>query len=120
MGTTVCIHKFPFFKYDFYALGVAHGYHFFQLDGKVLFQSDKIRLYEQAGVLLHFKFIKPDFQAFIEQRIARNEDWDDSVEYRSYREALGTEKIALELYDDGFSKKLENVESLDKFLLRLK
>jgi hypothetical protein len=119
LGTMVCIHKFPLFKYDFYPLGVAPGYHFFQSDGKVLRQSDKIRLHGRTGVLLHFKFIKPGFKESIEQRIERNEDWDDSVEYKAYREALGTEKNALELYDERFSKKLINVESLGRFLRRV-
>jgi len=120
LGTTVCIHKFPFFKYDFYPLGVAPGYHFFQEDGKVLRQSEKIRINKQPGLLLHFKFIKPGFHEFVEQRIARNEDWDESAEYRAYREALGDGKSALELYDERFSKKFRNVGSLVKFLLGVK
>lgn len=114
LGTTVCIHKFPFFRYDFHPLGVAPGYHFFQVDGEVLRQSGKIRLHEQSGVLLHFKFIKPRFEEFIEQRIARNEDWDDSAEYRSYLETM-QHKNTLEFYDEMYTRKLTSSEDIESF-----
>ncbi len=117
LDTTVCIHKFPLFKYDFYPVGMAPGYHVFQVDGNILFQSEKIRLQVEPSVLLHFKFIKPRFQEFVAQRIKRNEDWDDSVEYRAYGKALGTEKSELELYDEKFSRRLRSVGSLNKFLI---
>ena len=115
LGATVCIQKFPFFKFDFYPLGVAPGYHFFQADGKTLLQSNKVKLHDAPGVLLHFKFIKPQIQDFVEQRIARNEDWDDSAEYKAYQKAFGTENVALDLYDERFSRKLNNVADLEKF-----
>ena len=73
----------------------------------MLFQSELIRIHAKPGGLLHFKFIKPHFQAFIEQRIDRNEDWDNSAEYRAYRDAMGTGGNPLVFYDDGFSKKTD-------------
>jgi hypothetical protein len=115
-GVTACMQKFPLFKYDFSPLGVAPGYHVFQHNGEVLFQSDKIKLHRDPGVLLHFKFIKPQLAEFVEQRINRNEDWDDSAEYRAYREALGGKDNVLEFFDEKFSRKFENIESLGKFL----
>lgn len=114
LGATVCIHKFPFFLYNFYPLGVAPGYHFFQDSGNVLRQSDNIRLHEQTGVLLHFKFIKPRFNTFVDQRITRNEDWDDSIEYRSYRKALKTTGLICFL-DDKYSRKFVNPQDLNNF-----
>ena len=116
LGIEACITKFPLFKYDFYPLMMAPGYHFFQRDGDVVFQSEEISLLHQPGVLLHFKFIKPQFQEFVEQRIARNEDWKDSVEYRAYREFLIVKDSVLELYDGKFSQSFRDIESLNKFL----
>jgi hypothetical protein len=115
-GVTACMQKFPFFKYDFSPLGVAPGYHVFQQDGEVLFQSDKIRLHRCPGVLLHFKFIKPQLAEFVEQRINRNEDWEDSAEYRAYREVMGSNGDAMEFLDEKISKRFESIESLEKFL----
>lgn len=115
-GATVCITKFPFFKYDFHPLEMAPGYHFFQENGEVLFQSDEISLYADPGVLLHFKFIKPRFHEFVEKRVIRNEDWEDSAEYRLYQERLDAGEKALEFFERKFSKKLNNPASLDKFM----
>lgn len=115
LGTTVCIHKFPFFKYDFNPVGVSPGYHFFQAGGKVLRQCNKIRLHPQPEVLLHFKFIKPGFQEFVEQRVTRNEDWDNSGEYRAYSEVLVADEV-LVFFDRRFSKKLISVKDVDRIL----
>jgi hypothetical protein len=115
-GVTACMQKFPLFKYDFSPIGVAPGYHVFQHNGEVLFQSDKIKLHRAPGVLLHFKFIKPQLIEFVDQRIDRNEDWDDSAEYRAYREALGSKDNMLEFFDEKFSKRLEDIEDLRMFL----
>jgi len=115
LGTTVCIHKFPFFRFDFQPLGVATGYHFFQDQGDVVRQSELIRLHENPTVLLHFKFIKPNFRAFVRKRIADNQDWKDSVEYRSYEKTLGS-KPALQFLDPEFSRKLSSIEDLKSFM----
>lgn len=115
LGKEVCIHKFPLIKYDFNPIGVAPGYHFFQDDGKILRQCDKIRLHDQFGVLLHFKFIKPNLAEFIQSRIKNNQDWDDSTEYRAYSKVLeGQEELSL--YDVKYSKKLISIEDLEQFL----
>ena len=115
LGTTVCIHKLPFFKYDFRPLGVAPGYHFFQEKGHVLRQSDKIKLFNEPGVLMHFKFIKPGFKVFVERRIDINEDWDDSREYRAYHEALGSGAV-LQFYNSSVSRRFHDVSCFDEFL----
>jgi len=117
-GAAVCIHKFPLIKYDFDPLGVAPGYHFFQKDGVVIRRSEKIKLHVQPGILLHFKFIKPGFQKFIEKRIERNEDWEESAEYRVYREAL-VDKGTLGLLDKKYSRKLTCTRELNEFFRTL-
>jgi len=114
LGTTVCIHKLPFFRYDFSPVGVAPGYHFFQRDGRILRQSDQIHLLEHPAVLLHFKFIKPYFKAFVERRLAHNEDWNDSAEYRSYSEVLKS-RDSIRFWSPEFSKRLERAEDLSAF-----
>ena len=113
-GTTVCIHKFPFFKYDFYPLEVAPGYHFFQEDGKVFHQSEKIRLHDKPGLLLHFKFIKPKLAEFIQSRIKNNQDWNNSAEYRSYLRVLERQQ-ELFFYDVKYSKKFITIRDLEQF-----
>lgn len=114
LGTTVCIHKFQFFRYDFYPVGVAPGYHFFQDRGKILIDSSAIKLFNKPAVTLHFKFIKPNFRDFIARRIANNEDWNDSAEYRAYMRIL-EQNDALQLFDENYSKKLESIVDLEKF-----
>jgi hypothetical protein len=113
-GTGVCITKFPFFNYDFAPLGMAPGYHFFQNDGQVLFQSEKIRLLDTPCVLLHFKFIKPRFVEFIERRVANNQDWENSAEYRKYLEVLENGN-KLEFYDERYTRRLSRHENLSHF-----
>jgi hypothetical protein len=113
-NATVCVHKFPLFKYNFFPIGVASGCHFFQENEKVLRSSDRIKLYDPPAVLLHFKFIKPDFRRFVERRISNNQDWDDSFEYRKYRDALDATG-ALRMFDRKYSRKLESIEDLRSF-----
>ena len=105
----------PFFKYDFYPLAPSSGYHFFQENGKVLLDTDLIRLHRDPGVLLHFKFIKPQIQSFIEQRVERNEDWNDSSEYRAYLETIGNDRIDIQFYDNHYSRRLTSMQILDAF-----
>ena len=114
-GGKPCIQKMPFFKYDFYPLAPSSGYHFFQENGKVLLDTDLIRLHRDPGVLLHFKFIKPQIQSFIEQRVERNEDWNDSSEYRAYLETIGNDRIDIQFYDNHYSRRLTSMQILDAF-----
>lgn len=118
LDTTVCIHKFPFFKYDFISLGVAPGYHFFQEKGSVLKQSKKIKLFDESCILMHFKFIKPGFKLFVERRININEDWGESKEYKAYHKALGA-GASLRFYKAQMSRRFHDISSLDEFLTSL-
>lgn len=57
---------------------------------KKLSYLDQFRL-ANTILLLRFKFIKSCFRASVERRIERNEDWNNSAEYRIYKEAPGAE-----------------------------
>ncbi|KAG1665682.1 hypothetical protein GQR58_019183 [Nymphon striatum] len=113
---TVCILKFPFFKYNFQPLQMAAGYHFFQENGKVIFESEKVKPLKLPCVLMHFKFIKPDLSAFFRRRVELNQDWDNSSEYQSYVDALPGES-SLSFYDGGYSRRMESDESLREFFI---
>ena len=114
--TTVCIHKFPFCKFIFQPLGVAPGYHVFQENNEVLRESDRIRLHQGCGVLLHFKFIKPNLREFIKTRVHNNEDWEDSSEHHGYLEKFGPDpKIGF--FDPIVSRKLNYAYDLTDFFV---
>jgi hypothetical protein len=113
LGTNVCLHKFPLFRFDFAPLRLAPGAHYFRESDQILHSSDRIRLYDQAAVLLHFKFIKPDFAEFIARRVARDEDWNGSAEYKSYQRAMHLGE--LRLFDPAYSRRLIEMADLDPF-----
>jgi len=126
LGTNACINKFPFFKYDFYPMGVAPGYHFFQLDGNVQLQSHKINLFQQAGVLLHFKFLKPHLGKFFQARVEENlcEEVASDESSRAARSwANENEQYALvfahegsvNFYDHQYSRLLNEISDLSNF-----
>jgi hypothetical protein len=114
LDSTVCIHKFPFFRYDFFPADVAPGCHLFKENGQVLRVADKIRLHPSFAVLQHFKFIKPNFRQFVERRITNKQDWNDCSEYQKYLEALDVSGT-LRLFDPRYSRRLESIEDLDSF-----
>lgn len=113
LNTRVCIHKFPFFKYDFQPLKLVAGYHFFQLDSKIVLESANICLFDPE-VLLHFKFIKPDLKSFFNRRVKLNQDWDDSSEYKSYLYELSKEK-GIVFYSKKYSRRFESFKDLRLF-----
>jgi glycosyltransferase involved in cell wall biosynthesis len=113
-GKTVCLHKFPVFKYDFHPIGVATGCHYFQSGGELLVTSQSIRLAPDPVGLLHFKFVKPDLAAFVARRISENQDWQDSAEYRAYDEKL-RDGPALSLFDAEYSRRFVGYEDVVRF-----
>ena len=98
-----CIIKRSLFYYDFssqYCIG--HGYHYLiSKETKKILEKSDIKLYPYLEYLLHYKFIKPDFTEFVKKRIANNQDWNNSSEYKL------------------FSKKLVNKKQLDKIFRQL-
>jgi len=126
LGAKVCINKFPFFKYDFHPLEVAPGYHFFKVNGKVQLQSDKISLFQQAGVLLHFKFLKPHLEDFFKTRVNESQcedvvsdgarhaarSWAD--ENQQYAQ-LFAHQGSVDFFDHHYSRLLKDVGDLSSF-----
>jgi hypothetical protein len=125
-GTKACINKFSLFIYNFYPLGVAPGYHFFQTGGRVQLQSEKISLFQQACVLLHFKFLKPHLGDFFQTRVKESLSeevtsdeahraasvWADENE--QYRQ-LFSQEGAVNFYDHQYSKRLKEIGDLSNF-----
>jgi len=110
----VCIHNFPFFKYDFSPLGLAPGRHYFEHEGKKLRSTGKIRLHEHPGILLHFKYLRPDFRQFVIDRIKNNQDWNESAEYRNYLRLLDAD-APLYFFNPTYSKMMTCIDDLDPF-----
>jgi len=114
MKTDNIIHKLPFFKYNFQPLRLNMGTHFFHYKRQVVFDADVIRLLDQMAVLLHFKFVKPNFIDYLDTQISNNEHWNDSIEYKNYKASLSGED-ALHFYDENYSKKFDGLEDLSDF-----
>ena len=90
-----CLTKRSFFKYDFYNTHECQvGYHWIlpktfeswaSMDAeKWINSSPELRFTKSHILIKHFKFIKPDLKKFFNTRVSRNEDWDNSSEYKSY------------------------------------
>jgi hypothetical protein len=82
----VCLNKFPLFLAPPEEVRVAPGCHKFMRGGEIV--SDPLIFKTPNRIvpsfLLHFKFIKPQLADVFRTRIIRNEDWDNSSEYRAY------------------------------------
>lgn len=112
---TVCIHKFPFFKYNFKSVTVAAGCHYFQdRNGEVIKDTQEVKLFDVPAILLHFKFIKPSLRKFFENRVSINQDWDESSEYKSYANIMRNNS-SLKLFDENYSRKFKDSQSLRFF-----
>tara|TARA_B100000963_G_scaffold346131_1_gene351007 strand:- start:238 stop:480 length:243 start_codon:yes stop_codon:yes gene_type:complete len=73
-----------------------------------------IKIHSRHEYLLHFKFIKPNFEEFINNRIKNNQDWDNSSEYKMYR------KLNIyNLFHKDYSIKLENKSQLDNIFKKI-
>ena len=116
LNTSNIIHKFPIVRYIFNEKTVQPNPHFFDYNNKHVLNAPKIRLTQHPAILLHYKFIKPDFLDFLKQQIANNEHWNNSQEYKKYYETLSS-KRSITFYDEKFSRKLDiqSPELLEKF-----
>lgn len=127
----VCLTKKSFFKYDFYKTHkLSVGMHW-------LFPRDfdhtsdwsayknwqdmnkRIRMSDDICTVGHFKFIKPNIYEYFNKRVDRNQDWDNSNEYRNYIKIntssffadnvsvqySSVEKIYADVFDDGINRK---------------
>jgi len=114
LNTYNIINKFPIIKYIFNANTAQPSIHFFSRQGKDVFTAPLVKLNVYPVVLLHYKFIKPDFLAYLKKQIENDEHWKDSIEYKNYYEALKN-KNEISFYDEQYSKKFESMEDLEAF-----
>lgn len=94
----VCLTKKSFFKYNFYKTHkLSVGMHWLlPLDfdhtepgawsayTKWSEMNRHIKFWPGIYGVAHFKFIKPDVYSFFKKRVDRNQDWDNSTEYKTY------------------------------------
>jgi len=114
LNTYNIIHKFPIVKYNFSADIAEPNTHFFSRQGKHIFNSPFVKLNVYPVVLLHYKFIKPNFLDYVKQQIENDEHWHDSAEYKNYYDAL-KQKNEISFYDQNYSKKFERMADLEAF-----
>jgi len=82
-NVTACLGKRSLIKYDFKEFELSVGCHW------IIPKSDKsneknIKYYNDFSIIKHFKFIKPSLKSFFEERVERNQDWNNSEEYKNY------------------------------------
>lgn len=114
LNTENIISKFPFFKFNFSPLVIRAGCHFFANETHLLFASKNIRLTSNPCVLMHFKFIRPDFSSYLDRMVLENQHWHESKEYKQYQIALnGREYVSF--FDEKFSQEYREQSDLAEF-----
>ena len=112
---SVCLNKKSFFKYTFY------NSHLLSAGMHWLFPADfedwnynnwntankHLSYSSTIHIIAHFKFIKPNLYDYIQLRIDRNQDWNNSEEYKTY---LKYKKDTF--YDTNISRKFSTIEQL--------
>lgn len=101
------LNKKSFFKNIFYEkCGLGPGMHFFYWkDGRknVLSNSPNCKQFKFFGVvqaLAHFKYLRSDIDQYFSLRVLRNEDWNNSSEYKQYL----SDGLASSFYDETISQ----------------
>ena len=96
-NNSVCLTKKSFFKYNFYKTHrLEVGMHWILSNefedwdsyGGWNESNKFLKFLNDITIVAHFKFIKPDLKSFIQQRIDRNQDWNNSCEYKKYKNSL--------------------------------
>lgn len=123
-----CLTKKSFFKYDFFETHkLSVGMHWvFPKDftnwktyGNWNETNKNIKYCPDICALGHFKFIKPNIYDFFNKRVKRNQDWDNSDEYKNYIKTnltsffdndisvqyTSVEKIYEDIFDDGINRR---------------
>lgn len=102
-STSVCLTKRSFFKYDFYnthklVVGMhwilPHEFTCWWPPEKAYSnwqQSNRfLKFFKDQIILAHFKYIKPNIKQVFQERVDRNQDWNNSSEYKKYMMCLKT------------------------------
>jgi hypothetical protein len=89
---SVCLNKKSFFRYDFYnthrlSAGMhwlfPHDFENWNYDNWDV-SNQFVSYQERIHVIAHFKFARPDIYEYFLTRIERNQDWNNSEEFKSY------------------------------------
>jgi hypothetical protein len=96
-SSSVCLTKKSFFKYDFYNThNLSVGMHWIlpkdftcwwppEIAYSNWTESNKhLKINQQHFILAHFKYLKPNIKQVFQERIHRNQDWNNSSEYKIY------------------------------------
>lgn len=67
----------------------------------------QLKPHQNLCLVGHFKFIKPNIYDFFNERVDRNEDWNNSEEYKKY---INSNKSTF--YENGISVKYSYTESV--------
>lgn len=114
LNTENIIHKFPLMKSIFNEKTVVPDPHFFRFGNQIFYDAPKVRLTDYPAILLHYKFIKPDFVSYLEKQVSANEHWNNSQEYKNYLAALKINR-QISFFDKTYSQQLINIAELDDF-----
>ena len=112
---SVCLNKKSFFYNDFSeSLRLSAGMHWlFPNDSRNWNRAEQersrqwISYTEDISLIAHFKFVRPNLREFFRQRVERNQDWDNSREYRNY-----LENFRVSFHCPGVSRKFSNARAL--------
>ena len=109
-SNSVCLTKKSLFKYNFYAThNLSVGMHWLLPNDFTCWwppekaysnwqETNKhLRINQQPLVIAHFKYLKPNIKQVFQQRVDRNQDWNNSSEYKIYLSHLTTSYYNLEL-----------------------
>lgn len=109
LNVDACLIKRSFFYNHFSDVKLSCGYHWLcTLDNKHIDKS-YVKEYSKIEYLFHFKFIKPNFSDFIDTQIKSNQHWDNSSEYKKYKQ------IKLNrIYNPKISIQIHSKKQLDK------
>ena len=96
-SSSVCLSKKSFFKYDFYKTHqLSVGMHWIlPKDFTCWWPPERayrgwsetnqfLKFFKDVFVIAHFKYIKPNILDVFQIRIDRNQDWNNSSEYKTY------------------------------------
>tara|TARA_Y100000385_G_C13085526_1_gene636220 strand:- start:941 stop:1906 length:966 start_codon:yes stop_codon:yes gene_type:complete len=92
-GNTYCLNKRSFFKFNFgdthKISGGTHWIHPYEFVRWNTFKkwekySNIIKYDPEMNIIAHFKFAKRDFVSFVQNRVKRNQDFNNSKEYKGY------------------------------------
>ena len=122
-NNSCCLNKKSFYYYDFYDThSLSVGMHwllpkdFTDWNNYSNWQTNNqhINYFKDKKIIAHFKFVKPDLIKYFDQRLSRNEDWNNSSEYLLYKT-----KMKSSFFKKGYSEKFLSVKDLYAKTLRI-